>query len=153
MKRSDVDQSFPVILQNDDVNDAKPMDYHKIVDHMDTQGYDLKFSEKKILSLAQKTKLERDLGEYIEYRNELIKFFKQIKAVQNIAGLYEKKIKKLRTQGAATVLSCLRKCKVACHLPSSALISASASAKACSGVFSRCKADVIAVCMITETSG
>jgi len=95
MKRSDVDQSFPVLLQIEDVNDAKLMEYHKIIDHMDTQGYDLKFSEKKILSLAQKTKFERDLGEYIEYRNELIRFFKQIKAVQKVAGLYEKKVKKV----------------------------------------------------------
>jgi len=95
MKRSDIDQSFPVLLQIEDMNDAKVMQYQEIVNHMDTQGYDLKFSEKKILSLTQKTKLERDLGEYIEYQNELIKFFKQIKAVQSVAGLYKSKIKKL----------------------------------------------------------
>jgi hypothetical protein len=95
MKRSDIDQSFPVLLQIEDVNDAKVMQYHEIVNHMDTQGYDLKFSEKKILRLAQKTKFERDLGEYIVFRNELIKFFKQIKAVQSVAGLYERKLKKV----------------------------------------------------------
>jgi hypothetical protein len=95
MKRSDIDQSFPVLIQVKDVDDAELMQYHEIVNHMDTQGYDLKFSEKKILSLAQKTKFERDLGEYVEYQNELIKFFKQIKTVQSVAGLYEKKLKKL----------------------------------------------------------
>ncbi|MFX0025320.1 MAG: hypothetical protein ACFE8M_02820 [Candidatus Hermodarchaeota archaeon] len=95
MKRSDVDQSFPVLLQIEELNNAKVMEYHEIVSHMDAQGYDLKFSEKWILSLAHETKFKRDLGEYIEYLNELIRFFKQIKVVQNVAGLYERKVKKL----------------------------------------------------------
>jgi len=95
MKRSDIDQTFPVVLQIEGVKKAKIMDYHEIVNYMDSQGYDLKFTEKRILSLAQKTKFDRDLGEYVEYKNELINFFDEIKTVQNVAGLYEKKVKKL----------------------------------------------------------
>ena len=93
MKRSDIDQTFPVVLQVEGVKNAKIMDYHEIVNYMDTQGYDLKFTEKRIFSLAQKNKFDRDLGEYVEYKDELINFFDEIKTVQNVAGLYETKVK------------------------------------------------------------
>ncbi|MFX1494359.1 MAG: hypothetical protein ACFFBZ_08780 [Promethearchaeota archaeon] len=93
LKRTDTEQTFPVNLQVETVKNAKCMEYHEIVNYMNTQGYDLQFSEKRILSLAQVGKFERDLEEYIEYKDELLQFFDKIKTVQDVAGLYETKVK------------------------------------------------------------
>jgi len=95
MKRADIYQPFPVVIDNKDLTQCPPMDYHDIVEHMGRQGYDLAYSEKRILAQAKKTLFEKDFEEYYKFIPEIINFFESIKTVDKVGGLFIDKIKKI----------------------------------------------------------
>jgi len=93
MKRSDIYQPFPAILDNEIIREQNPMSYNEIIKYMKGQGYDLQFSEKKILEQTKKTIFEKDLGNYSIFLEEVINFLRNLKAVDKIGNLYKSKIK------------------------------------------------------------
>ncbi|MFX0147508.1 MAG: hypothetical protein ACFE8E_07125 [Candidatus Hodarchaeota archaeon] len=95
MKRADIYQPFPVVIDNKDLIECPPMDYHDIVEHMGRQGYDLVYSERRILAQAKKTLIEKDFEEYSKFIPEIINFFESIKTVDKVGGLFIDKVKKI----------------------------------------------------------
>jgi len=65
----------------------------EIVEFMEGRGYNIKNSEKRILEQAKNTIFEADLGSYINYQEEIIKFIKYLKTIDNIGNLYKRKLK------------------------------------------------------------
>jgi hypothetical protein len=95
MKRSDIPQPFPGVIDYEDLMYIKPLSRESIVEHMKEQGYDYIEQEKKILAGIKRTLLEKDLGKYSVYINEIINFLDAISSVDKIGGNYEQKLKKV----------------------------------------------------------
>lgn len=93
VRRSDIDQPFPVIIDWKDIQSQPPLLYDKIVKFMESQGYDVKTSEKKILESAQETILQIDLGHHYIYIKEIIKFMDYIQRIDKVGNLYTQKLK------------------------------------------------------------
>ncbi len=94
IKRSDVLQAYPNKLDLKDVKENEPLDYDEIVDYMHKQGYDLEYTEKKLVEQAKKTIFEKDLGKYFNLFNEINKFLKSIKKVDKIGNIFKHKLQK-----------------------------------------------------------
>ena len=94
IKRSDLYQTFPAIIDVEKVKNITPMRYGDIVEYMKRQGYDLMHTEKRLLEQTKKTIFNKDLGSYIVFLDEIIKFLEAIKSLDNIGNLYEVKLKK-----------------------------------------------------------
>jgi len=93
VKRSDIFQPFPGIFNINKFKEIPSMTNDEILTHMENQGYKLKDSERKILAKAKKTLFEKNLGIYFGFIDEIINFLKTIKTVDNVAGLYKKRLK------------------------------------------------------------
>ena len=93
IKRSDLYQPFPAVIDNEIIKEQNPMDYNEIIEYMKEQGYDLQLTEKKILEQTKKTIFEKDLGKYVIFLEEIINFLRNLKAVDKIGNLYKSKIK------------------------------------------------------------
>ncbi|MFX1377897.1 MAG: hypothetical protein ACFFA4_02290 [Promethearchaeota archaeon] len=95
IRRDDIDQPFPAYVDWKAIKENNPLPYDKIISFMEQQGFDLKFTERKILEQAKKSLFEIDLGHYIIYLEEVIKFLDEIQTIDQIGNLY---IHKLKTQ-------------------------------------------------------
>ncbi|MFX1420460.1 MAG: hypothetical protein ACFE9N_16265 [Promethearchaeota archaeon] len=91
-RRSDIDQPFPALIDWKEIDTCPKLPYEEIVKFMNKQGYDLKFSEKKILENVKETLFEIDLGHYYIYIEPIIKFMDSILTVDQIGNLYRKKL-------------------------------------------------------------
>ncbi|MFW9939773.1 MAG: hypothetical protein ACFFFT_01940 [Candidatus Thorarchaeota archaeon] len=93
VKRSDIFQPFPGIFNINKFKEIPLMTNDEILTHMENQGYKLRQSERKIIARAKKTLFEKDFGIYFGFIEEIINFLKVIKTIDNVAGLYKKKLK------------------------------------------------------------
>ncbi len=93
IRREDIDQPFPACIDWKDINEKSPLPYDKIVNLMERQGFDLKFTERRILEQAKKMLFEIDLGHYIIYLDEVIKFLDELQTIDQIGNLYKHKLK------------------------------------------------------------
>lgn len=94
IRRDDIYQTFPAEIDWTTITNVKPYTHEQIIEFMDTQGYDLRSTEQRILDGAMQTTFEKDLGLYFFYIDEIINFLKQIKSVDKVGNLYENNIKK-----------------------------------------------------------
>jgi len=93
VKRSDIYQPFPGKVKFGNLTTALPLSHNQIINYMDTQGYELKLAEQKLLNKAKKTIFEKDLGHYSGFIDEIIHFLKTISSIDNIGNLYKHKLK------------------------------------------------------------
>jgi hypothetical protein len=93
VKRADIHQPFPVIMELEELKDLKPMSQEEINQYMSQQGYNLHDTESRILSNAQKTLFEQHFKNYIIFLDEIIKFFSILQTLDNVGNLYKSKIK------------------------------------------------------------
>jgi len=94
IKREDIHQSFPAFIEWEKLIKTKKMSDDDIVEFMEEKGFNLKNTEKRILEQARNTIFEADLGSYINYQEEIVKFLKYLKTIDNIGSLHKKKLKK-----------------------------------------------------------
>ena len=92
VKRSDIYQPFPGIIKYNGLDDSLPMNYYEIIKYMKNQGYNLKLAQERILEQAKKTLFDKDLGIYLEFKDEVKKFLAAIKTIDKVA-LSKDKIK------------------------------------------------------------
>ena len=93
IKRSDVHQPFSAIVDVDGIKNIRPLTRDEIIKHMKKQGYDLTDAMRKILQQVRKTIFEKDLGNYVFYLDEIIKFLCAVKTLDNIGNLYKSNLK------------------------------------------------------------
>ncbi len=93
VKREDIYQSFPVLLDFKEIKETKPLSWAEIVIYMGEQGYDLETIEKEITRRAQTTLFESDFANYSDLIEGIIKFLNSIQAVDKVGNLYKKKVK------------------------------------------------------------
>ena len=93
IKRDDIYQTFPAIIDWKELKKLSPCSYEHTLTFMGTQGYDLRSAEKRILDGAKQTIFEKDLGQYYFYIDEIINFMKSVRSVDRVGNLYEKKVK------------------------------------------------------------
>ncbi|MFX0021532.1 MAG: hypothetical protein ACFE9S_04350 [Candidatus Hermodarchaeota archaeon] len=93
IRREDIDQPFPALIDWEDIDGRKQLPYDKIVKYMEHQGFDLRCTERRILEQAKKMLFEIDLGHYIVYLDEVIKFLEEIQTIDQIGNLYKHKLK------------------------------------------------------------
>ncbi len=93
VKRADFLQPFPVIIEQDQLNELMPVRQEEINEYMSQQGYDLYDKESRILSSTQKTLFEQHFKNYIIFLDEIIKFFSILQTLDNVGNLYKSKIK------------------------------------------------------------
>ena len=91
IKRDDIEQSFPAIIDWKEVEQANKMSLDEIIDFMDKKGYNLSKTEKRILAQARETTFEREFGRYINYLNEIMNFLDSLKDIDDIGNLFKKK--------------------------------------------------------------
>ena len=84
VKRSDVNQTFPVEFEVDDIEQAAPMKMDEITEFMKEQGYDLHLTERRILERTRKTIFEKDFGKYSHFIPEIIKLLNALKTVHKL---------------------------------------------------------------------
>ncbi|MFX0034280.1 MAG: hypothetical protein ACFE9I_01405 [Candidatus Hermodarchaeota archaeon] len=92
IRRDDIAQLFPALIAWEDLDESPLMSYVEIVRHMKDQGYDVHFSEKKILEHAKRTIFEIDLDNYYIYVEEVIQFLDYVKTIDQMS-LYNKNLK------------------------------------------------------------
>jgi len=93
IKRSDINQPFPGIVDNSEIKQTFLMSYEEIIEYMDKQGFNLKFTEQKLLEQTKKTLFEKDFGKYSIFLEDVMKFLNALKTVDKIGNLYQTKIK------------------------------------------------------------
>jgi len=93
VKRSDVYQPFPGKVKFGNLTNVLPLTHDQIINYMDTQGYELKLAEQKLLNKAKKTIFEKDMGHYSGFIDEIIHFLKTISSIDNVGNLYKQKLK------------------------------------------------------------
>ncbi len=104
-RRDDIDQPFPAIIDWKDIQEKSTLPYEEIVKFMDTQGFNLHVSERKILEQARESLFEIDLGHYYIYVKDIIKFMDQILTIDQIGNLYRDKLKKYLKQSLYPTIS------------------------------------------------
>ena len=93
IRRDDIYQPFPASIEWNKIKDKTTLPYEDILHFMKTQGYDLHYTERKIIERAKKTFFEKDLGNYVIYINEIINFLDELKTIDQIGNLYTQKLK------------------------------------------------------------
>jgi hypothetical protein len=94
VKREDIYQPFPVQLEWKDIENSPIMEENELFDYMNSQGYDIRDTEKKILEQSRKTIFQKDLGIYSGFIDEIKQFLEALKTVDQVGNLYEKRVKK-----------------------------------------------------------
>ncbi len=94
VKRSDVYQPFPGKVKLGNLATVLPFSHNQIINYMDTQGYELKLTEQKLLNRAKKTIFEKDLSHYSGFIDEIIHFLKTISSIDNIGNLNKLTLKR-----------------------------------------------------------
>ncbi len=93
IKRGDIFQVFPVLLEYEDIIKKRPLPYEEIIPFMRGQGYDLRDAEKKLMEHAHQTLFEIDLGNYMGYLDEVRHFLEAIRKIERIGNVYKTKLK------------------------------------------------------------
>lgn len=93
VKRSDIPQPFPGVINYEEIMSVRPLSREGIITHMKKQGYDYIKQERKILAGIKKTLLEKDMGNFLGYINEILNFLNAITTVDKVGGLYEHRLK------------------------------------------------------------
>jgi len=91
VKRSDIIQPFPCLLECNDLLKLKPLTNKNIAKYMLKQGYDLSISEQRLK--VKKTLLEKDFGDFEGFIEEIINFLNAISNIHDIGNLYKRKLK------------------------------------------------------------
>jgi len=94
IKRADIYQPFPVLMEWKNIEKSPIMKEDEIFDYMKTQGYDIRDTEKKILERSRKTIFQKDLGIYSGFMEEIKQFLEALKTMDQVGNLYEKRLKK-----------------------------------------------------------
>jgi hypothetical protein len=92
VKRSDLYQAFPVILDVKELTNTNVLENEEIMTYMKRQKYDLHTTEKRLLEQTKKTIFEKDLGSFFVLLEELIKFLNGIKTMEKVGNLYKTKV-------------------------------------------------------------
>ncbi|MBN1801440.1 MAG: hypothetical protein JW891_08040 [Candidatus Lokiarchaeota archaeon] len=93
VKRSDIDQPFPVQLDLDELKDLRVPSQKEIVAFMKNQGYDMEFAEKEIARQANKTLFEKDFEIYSGFVEDIVKFLNGLKTIHKVGNLSERRVK------------------------------------------------------------
>ncbi|MFX0136970.1 MAG: hypothetical protein ACFFDN_25250, partial [Candidatus Hodarchaeota archaeon] len=93
IRREDIYQAFPARIDWEEIQKLKPLSHEEIVSFMKAGGYDLQFTERKILDQARETLFEIDLGHYFIYVEEIINFLDYVQTVDQVGNLYKHKLK------------------------------------------------------------
>jgi len=93
IKRSDINQPFPGKINSSEFNNTIPLTYDQIIEYMHNQGYDLKYTEQRLLDQTRKTLFELNLGEFIHFLEEIMKFLDAVRLVDKVGNLYKGKLK------------------------------------------------------------
>jgi len=93
IKRKDIYQAFPILLEYEDILKERPFPYEEIIPFMRTQGYDLLDAERKLLEHAHQAIFEIDLGNYMGYLKEIMNFLSSLSQLDHIGNLYKVKLK------------------------------------------------------------
>ncbi|MFX1276033.1 MAG: hypothetical protein ACFFBP_18155 [Promethearchaeota archaeon] len=93
VRRSDINQPFPVKLDVGELVNTPEMEYDEIVKFMREYGYDFDDSEKRIIQQARKTIFKKDFDNYFTFIDEIINFMDAIKKIDKIGNLYRNKLK------------------------------------------------------------
>ncbi|MFX1304411.1 MAG: hypothetical protein ACFE9X_13730 [Promethearchaeota archaeon] len=93
IRRDDIYQAFPARIDWGEIQELNPLSHEEIVAFMKVQGYDIQFTERKILDQARETLFEIDLGHYFIYVEEIINFLDYVQTVDQIGNLYRQKLK------------------------------------------------------------
>jgi len=93
IRRDDIYQAFPARIDWEEIQKLPPLSHEEIVSFMKTGGYDLQFTERKILDQARETLFGIDLGHYFIYVEEIINFLDYVQTVDQIGNLYKQKLK------------------------------------------------------------
>lgn len=94
IKRSDMYQVFPVLIDSKEIEQTKMMSKDEITAYMEKQGYDLRDAELKLMEQIKKTLFEKDFGIYSGFIQEIKQFLETISTIDQIGSLYKKKLKK-----------------------------------------------------------
>ncbi len=94
VKRADIYQPFPVQMEWSQIKNKLPMEENELFDYMNSQGYDIRDTEKKILEQTRKTIFQKDLGIYSGFIEEVKHFLEALKTIDPVGNLYEKRVKK-----------------------------------------------------------
>ncbi len=97
MKRSDIDQPFPAVIKKSKLSKLMPPTISFIDKYMEERGYNLKLLEKRAIDHTKNTLFEKDLGTYILFLEEIIKFLDVFKKMDKVA-IYEAKVKEALLQ-------------------------------------------------------
>ena len=93
IKRSDVNQPFPGIIEFKKISELDSLSPAEIITYMKRQGYDLEDHEQRIIARVKQTLFEKDLGIYVEFMEDIISFLGAICKFDKVAGLTESKLK------------------------------------------------------------
>ena len=93
IKRSDINQPFPGILEAEEIERVSPMTAEQVHDYMATQGYDLQSAGRRLIEQTKKTLFEKDLGNKIVFVDEVISFFEGLMKVDKIGNNHEANLK------------------------------------------------------------
>jgi hypothetical protein len=94
LKRADIPQPFPMLLDVEEILDTEPLERERIIEYMECQGYDLKEAEERILEGLKRTLFDKDLGKFDVLQEEIIAFLQALKTVDKIGNNYEPMVKK-----------------------------------------------------------
>ncbi|MHA2280743.1 MAG: hypothetical protein ACXAC5_07815 [Promethearchaeota archaeon] len=94
IKREDIYQPFPVRMEWSQIKQSSLMEENELFDYMNSQGYDIRDTEKKILEQTRKTVFQKDLGVYSGFIEEIKQFLEALKTIDQVGNLYEKRVKK-----------------------------------------------------------
>jgi hypothetical protein len=93
-RRDDINQPFPAKIDWKKIQESPILSYSEIVKFMDSQGFDLHMSERRILEQARESIFEIDLGHHYIYIEQIIAFMDHILSIDQIGNLYKDKLKK-----------------------------------------------------------
>ncbi|MFX1568867.1 MAG: hypothetical protein ACFFCV_10940 [Promethearchaeota archaeon] len=94
VRRDDIYQSFPAIVDWDALKKSAILSHDQIVSFMERQGYNISQSEQTILKRAKRTIFEKDLGNYYPYLKEVIIFLDEVRNFDQVGHNYKDKLKK-----------------------------------------------------------
>jgi len=88
IKRSDLDHPYPNKISTRRIKQTSSLEYDEILTHMERQGYDIRLTEAKLIQQAESTTLEKDLGKYSDFFEEIMKFLGKIKKIDEAGDIY-----------------------------------------------------------------
>lgn len=93
IKRSDVEQPFPLKLDAKVLAMTPVMKKNEIVEFMRGHGHDMERSEQNIIDKAKKSLFRKNFDYYFAFIEEIIEFMEAMKTIQGVSGNYKNTLK------------------------------------------------------------